>query len=196
MDNMIAVVQHANIKAFLQQHSQTPGPYKKLFLFLALTAVMGLGALVSYSLVVWIAEGMTTSIIQVSAAGAFSISAMIVIHEWIHGMLYKAYGAQRVYYGGSIRKFVFYAAADGDVFNGRQFRVIALAPFMIVTAIGVCLLICFPQYWAALATMLCLHTLFCGGDFLFVHFLSQYNLDRLRTHDERDRAETYFYYVD
>lgn len=196
MDNMIAVVPHAEIKTFMKESAQKPGVYKTLYFVLASLAGMGIGGLISYSLVVWIGGGSPATAVQVGAGIAFGLSVLIIIHEWIHGIAYKAFGAKNVYYGGNVRQFVFYAASDGDVLKGRQFRIIALAPFLVVTVACLCLMVGMPQYGAALSTVLCLHTLFCGGDFLFVHFLSQHDIDRLRTHDDRAKAESYFYYTD
>lgn len=196
MEKMIAVVPHSEIKVFMKESAQKPGVYKTLYLVLASLAGMCIGALFSYSLVVWIGGGSSATAIQVGAGIAFGLSVLILIHEWIHGLAYKAFGAKNVYYGGSIKQFVFYAASDGDVLNGRQFRVIALAPFLVVKVACLCLILWMPQYLAAFLTVLSLHTLFCGGDFLFIHFLSQHDLDRLRTHDDRAKAESYFYYAD
>ena len=196
MEKMIAVVPPAGIKAIMKASAQKPGAYKTLYLVLANLAGMGFGALLSYSVVLWILDGSPNTAIQVGAGTAFGVSALIIIHEWIHGVAYKALGAKNVYYGGNIKQFVFYAASDGDVLDGRQFRLVALAPFVVVTAACLCLMLLMPQYLVALLTVLCLHTLFCGGDFLFVHFLSQHDLNRLRTYDDRAKAESYFYYVD
>lgn len=196
MEQMIATVPHSGIKAFIKESAKKPGPYKTSYLVLAILAGIVIGAFPAYALTSWIFGGTSTYAIQAGLGFVFSFSVLIVIHEWIHGLAYKIYGAKNVYYGGSIKQFVFYAASDGDVFTGRQFRVIAFAPFAAVTTLCLVLMLLFPQYVFLLLTILSLHTMFCGGDFLFIHFLSQHGLDRVRTYDSREKAESYFYRVD
>lgn len=196
MENLIAVVPHRELKTFLQESSKKKGVYKTLYLVLATLAGMCLGGLVSFSLVVWILDGTSTYAAQVGLAILFSLTVLVLIHEGIHGLAYKLSGATNVYYGANIRQFVFYAASDGDVFTGRQFRTIAFAPFVLVTVLCLALMLFLPQYLFLSAIILSLHTLFCGGDFMFIHFLSQYDLQQVRTHDNREKSESYFYYVD
>lgn len=193
---MIAVVSHAEIKSFLQESLKQPGPYKRFYLVLALLSGVVIGAFPSYAVAQWIFGGTSTLTIQSVLGIIFSLSVLIIIHEWIHGLAYRFYGAKNVYYGGSIKKFVFYAASDGDVLTGRQFRAIAFAPFIVVTVVCLVLILLLPQYLFFLITVVSLHTLFCSGDFMFIHFLSQHDLDRIRTYDNRKKAESYFYLVD
>lgn len=196
MENIVATVPHAEIKAFMKEGMKKPGPYKTLYLCLAIVAGVAMGALPSYAVTVWIFGDTAVYAVQSGLAILFSLSLLIVIHEWIHGIAYRWNGAKHVYYGGNLKQFVFYAASDGDVFTGRQFRAVAFAPFAVITVSCLLLMLLLPQYLFFFAIVLSLHTLFCGGDFLFVHFLSQYNIDKVRTHDNRAKAESYFYLID
>lgn len=196
MKNIIATLPHTEIKIFLKEELKNPGPYKTWYFILAIAAGLLLGGLPAYGITLWVLGDTAIYAIQSALAVVFSISILIVLHEWIHGLAYRFFGAKNVYYGANIKQFVFYAASDGDVFTGRQFRSIAFAPFVVITLLCLILMWIFPQYLFFFAIVLALHTLFCGGDFMMVHFISQHDLDKIRTHDNREKAESYFYLVD
>lgn len=196
MKNMIAVFSHQEIKAFVQESLKKKGPFKIIYLILATVSGVILGGMLGFSITTWITQGTAQFALQVALGLAVSFTLLIVIHEWIHGLTYKFFGAKNVYYGGSLKKFVFYAASDGDVFNAGQFRLIALAPFIVVSTLCIILMTLFPTYVFFLSSILFSHILFCGGDFAFIHFMAQYDMHRLHTHDDREKAETYFYYLD
>lgn len=193
---MIAVFSHQEIKTFVQESLKTKGPFKVIYLILATVSGVILGGMLGFSITTWITQGTAQLTIQVVLGLVFSFSILIVIHEWIHGLTYKFFGAKNVYYGCSLKKFVFYAASDGDVVNARQFRIIALAPFVVISTLCLILMAILPTYFFCLATILFSHILFCGGDFAFIHFMTQYDMHRLHTHDDRKKEETYFYYLD
>lgn len=196
MKTPIATISHHDIKSFLQESLQKKGSYKTGYYIAIIISGFAFCGLCGYTLGKFIFDKQIGGLVQVIVGMVFSLTALVVIHELIHGVAYKMNGARRVYYGGNIRKFVFYAAAHLQVFNVRQFTRIALAPFITVSIMGIMLIFIFPDYTTFLLSVLSIHTFFCGGDFLFLHFMSQYDSKKLHTHDDRDKAETYFYYVE
>ena len=119
---------------------------------------------------------------------------VLPLHELLHGIAYKMVGATRVSYGGDIKKFVFYAVADNFVVNYREFRFVALAPFVAITSISVALCFVLPVNWVC--TMMCLilvHSMFCGGDFGLLSFFREHRLQEVVTYDDVANKVSYFY---
>jgi hypothetical protein len=56
---------------------------------------------------------------------------MNVFMQWA----YRIIGAKHIYFGAVWKKFVFYAASDNDVVNGRQFYFMTILPFVVITAL-------------------------------------------------------------
>lgn len=120
--------------------------------------------------------------------------ALIPVHELIHGLAYKGQGAPRTSYAMNLRKFYFLAVADRFVANRREFRIVALAPFVTVTIIGLTVfaLADLPLRLTVLG-MLMTHTAFCSGDF---GLLSYFEANRHRepvTYDDKASGLTFFY---
>lgn len=196
MQTPIATIRHNDIKTFVQVSFEKNGKFKTTYLTLATLSSTFFAALCTYETIMLTRGGQPGNIFQILFGIAFSFSILVIIHELLHGIAYKLHGAKKVYYGGNIRKFQFYAASHLEVFNAHQFKRIALAPFITVSVLCVALIIIFPSYIPFLLTVLCVHSIFCGGDFMFLHFMDQYDADKLHTYDDRDKAESYFYYVD
>ncbi|WP_135828367.1 DUF3267 domain-containing protein [Halorussus halobius] len=81
-------------------------------------------------------------------AFAVLVTAIIVPHEWVHGLAIRYYGG-RPRYGIGLAHFVLpYAYATTDHrFARNQFVVVALAPLVVLTLVGVALLVAFGWGW-------------------------------------------------
>ena len=66
--------------------------------------------------------------------------ALLPLHEYIHVLAYKSQGAINTSYDANLKKFYFMALADKFVANKKEFQVVALAPFIIITTILIVLL--------------------------------------------------------
>ncbi len=124
----------------------------------------------------------------------FCVSALIIIHELIHGIVIKLTGAPKVNYGAYFKKFMFYAEADRHVLNQRQFTSIALAPLIVVKVISLCgvLLFFYQPAVYAFALVMCIHSLFCAGD---IGLLSVFHSTRseIFTYDVRSERKSYYF---
>lgn len=106
--------------------------------------------------------------------GAIAIAALVVPHELIHGLAFRALGARRVVYGADWRRLVFHAAAPGFAMRPRELRFVALAPFAIVTAPLAYVALAGPSWWSWLAIgALLMHTQGCLGDFAVVNYFAR-----------------------
>ncbi|WP_413517276.1 DUF3267 domain-containing protein [Carnobacterium maltaromaticum] len=93
----------------------------------------------------------------------------LVLHEAIHGLFFKVFGAKKVTFG--FKRGMAYAEASGSCFRAWQFKVIALSPF-----VGLSLLyLILAQYIPISAFLLfALHTSGCVGDFYFIYLLIKF----------------------
>ncbi len=67
--------------------------------------------------------------------GIAGVILLIPIHELIHGLLFRLFGAKDVRYGVVWKKLMFYAVAHDFAVNYRQMLVIALGPFFVLSGI-------------------------------------------------------------
>ncbi len=119
---------------------------------------------------------------------------LIPIHEYIHVLAYRSQGAYKTSYDANLKKFYFMAIADKFVANKKEFHIVALAPFVVISTI-LLLLLCFTnQLWTF--TILCIlltHTAFSSGDFgLLSYFYFHKNRDVV-TYDDKENRVSYFY---
>ena len=58
---------------------------------------------------------------------------LIPLHEYIHVLAYKSQGATQTSYDANWKKFYFMAIADKFVANKKEFQIVALAPFVVIS---------------------------------------------------------------
>ena len=126
----------------------------------------------------------------------FAVLAFIVlvpVHEAIHGIVYKLYGAPDVRISVSFRKLYAYAIADKFVVSGRAFALVAVMPFLIINGglIGVGL---FSETYRFFAICLLLvHTGGTSGDWAMLNYLWLNRERKIYTFDDAARSKSYFY---
>lgn len=82
---------------------------------------------------------------------AFLATAIIVPHEWLHGLAIRHYGGEPRY-GVGVAHFILpyaYATTDHE-FSRNQFVVVLLTPLVVMTAVGVPLMLAFGWGWLVL----------------------------------------------
>lgn len=140
-------------------------------------------------------KGYSALLVNIGWAVAFSLSALIIIHELIHALAYLLTGARRISFGVILKKFVFYALADRQVIAPRAFHIVALAPFVMVKVIcliGIFLFLNQPVVYFFLSVM-CLHSLFCAGDIAMLAFYRIHRGKEIYNFDDKSEGKTYFY---
>lgn len=109
-------------------------------------------------------------------------------HELIHALFFKLFSP-----GGKItlgyKNGMLYAGSLGNVYTRRQYLVIALAPFVVLTLVYVVIALAFK---APLTAYLCfaLHTSGCVGDF---YYAKEILADKRITHCEDTNQGVNFY---
>ncbi len=123
-----------------------------------------------------------------------SLTVLIPIHEAIHAAAYKWAGAPQVSFGSNWKKIYFYAAADRFVADSNSFRIIALAPFIVISTVLILLILIIPIWWQWLlwGTLL-IHTGACAGDFGMLGFYERYNGKAVFTFDDVMEKKAYFF---
>jgi len=120
---------------------------------------------------------------------------LIPFHEFIHELAYKTQGAKRTSYYVNFRKFYFLVMADKFIVNRKEFTIVALAPFVIITLILLVLLFSLSPLWqlTVLSTILT-HSICCTGDFGLLSYFDFHRRKQLITFDDKEKKSTFFYY--
>ena len=124
-----------------------------------------------------------------------AISFLLVpLHEFIHVLAYKSQGAKHTSYDANFRKFYFLAVADQFVANRKEFRIVALAPFSVITFLGIIAFFLVPDPWSMTALgVLLTHTAFCSGDFGLLSYFEVHKDKEVVTYDDRGNKLSFFY---
>lgn len=186
-------ISHREFKEFAKTQLAKEGGYRRFFNIFLLVAAFSFSGSLGYAVALFFLEDVWFYLFQIGLGFLFSFSLLLVIHELLHGIAYKITGAKKVYFGAVLSQFVFYAGSDQEEFNGRQFRLIAIFPFAVITGSAILSLFLLPQYFFFTFTVLFIHTLFCSGDFAILNFMQQYDLDEIHTCDSKEKEETYYY---
>jgi hypothetical protein len=120
--------------------------------------------------------------------------ALLPLHEYIHVLAYKSQGAKNTSYDANLKKFYFMALADKFVANKKEFEVIGLAPFIVITTTALFFLVFVHFDWnMTVAGVLLAHTAMCSGDFGLLSYF-EFNKERhVVTYDDIESKISYFY---
>jgi hypothetical protein len=118
----------------------------------------------------------------------------IPVHELLHIIPYYITGARNIRIGMDLSQYMFYVTAHRSVATAKQFRFVALVPF-IMTSLGVLFLILtLPGLWKwSFSLFLFAHTTMCAGDFAMLNFYSIHKGKKIYTWDDADEKTAYFY---
>lgn len=140
-------------------------------------------------------KGHSEILISVGLSIAFSLSALIIIHEVLHAVAYLLIGARRISFGVIPKKFIFYALADRQVIAKQAFHIVALAPFVVVKLFCIIGFLTFynQQLMYFFLSVMCLHSLFCAGDIAMLAFYRIHKEKEIFNFDNKSEGKTYFY---
>lgn len=120
--------------------------------------------------------------------------ALIPLHEYIHVLAYKSQGALQTSYDVNWKKFYFMALADKFVATKREFSIVALAPFVVISSALLVLLfvVSLPFSFTVLGVLLT-HTAFSSGDFGILSYFYFHSKKEVVTYDDQESGISYFY---
>jgi len=126
--------------------------------------------------------------------GIFIALALIPLHEFIHVLAYKSQGATKTSYDANFKKFYFMAIADQFVANKKEFIIVALAPFSVISSVLLVMLIFSgPLFSITLLSTLLAHTACCSGDFGMLSYFEVHKDKMVVTYDDKSNGISYFY---
>jgi hypothetical protein len=145
-----------------------------------LTIILSIVALIVFALVFFLLTSFTAlvrpevrnfseNITIVKMLGALGLTVIVlIIHEIIHGLFFWIFSHSRPVF--ALRPMYAYAGAPNWFFPKRQYTITALAPLVIIGAVGLLLLLLAPISWVLMIMFLvALNTGGAVGD-LFVFF--------------------------
>ncbi len=124
---------------------------------------------------------------------ALSVTAMVIIHEAIHGIWYKFIGAQKIVFGVDWNALIFFSAADKFVVNGIDYIKLALSPFIISNFFFISTSVIFTSLIPILIPLAFFHNINCFGDFCFLSFVHKHKASHVYTYDDVEKKTSYFY---
>ena len=93
-----------------------------------------------------------------------------------------------------LKKFYFLAMADQFVVNKREFQIVALAPFVIISSLAIIGLFFVGSLWSfAMLGILLMHTACCSGDFAMLSYFDFHKDKTVVTYDDKENKVSYFY---
>lgn len=168
--------------------------YQRLFMLFFFLGCVTAGA----GAVFWIATDQLTALSFFGwlLLGIPATFLLVPLHEMIHGWMFRWYGAKDVRYGVIWRYLMFYAVAHAFVINYRQFRYIAMAPFVIISGLAAAVFCFVPvEGKALLLGLYTFHTLCCAGDFGLCGYFYIYRRQNPVSFDDANTGTSYFYAI-
>jgi len=134
-------------------------------------------------------------LVYLVVGAVFLFSFGILFHELLHALAYKYVGAKKVSFGMKLKKFLFYVQADGEVFNYKQFKIVALTPMLVVGVNAIAGMAIFynqPLFYFFLS-IFALHSFCCAGDLGILCFFQNRPNEEIVTFDRKSEGKSYFY---
>jgi hypothetical protein len=120
--------------------------------------------------------------------------ALLPLHEYIHVLAYKSQGATNTSYDANLKKFYFMALADKFVANKKEFEIVALAPFVLITTVLTVSVFVVNSNWTlTIVGILLTHTAMCSGDFGLLSYFEFHKDKQTVTYDDVENKISYFY---
>lgn len=119
---------------------------------------------------------------------------IIALHELLHIIPYYLTGARNIRVGVDLKQYMFYVTAHRHVATEKQFRLVALTPFLVISIMLMFLVFYLPGLWKwSLSLLLFVHATMCAGDFALLNFYATHPGRKIFTWDDADEKTSYFY---
>lgn len=190
---LVAELDHGRIVPFLLEWLRAPTPPMRAYWLVVLLGAIGTVGAAACAVRDVLLLGDAGGVLQIGGALLANVTVLLVAHELVHAAAYRAIGARRVSFGADWRHLVFYAIADGFVVGRRHFYLLAVAPFVALTAGILGLTAVAPAWWRFGVSAAALHALHCAGDAALVAFAAAQEGRELYTYDDAATHRSYFY---
>jgi len=191
---LIAELDHQQIKDFVINQLIKGGRLVKSFMVYQIIMIV-FGIIVIIRSIQLAFTGDIEPLKYTIAGGVFCFTALIIIHELLHGIALKITGAAKVNYGAYLKRFIFYAEADQHILNKKQFTLVALAPLAVVKIVSILAIIILYSNSSVffVALVMSIHSLFCAGDIGLLSMFYNEKDSEYFTYDVRAERKSYFY---
>jgi len=129
------------------------------------------------------------------ATGLIVIPLLLIpVHEGAHLVPFRLSGARDIRFGADLRQGIIFVTAHRFVAGQRLFALVALTPFITITAgLIIAMALSRPWWQWVLSMTLLAHTTMCVGDTALLGFMNSFRNRKVYTWDDADRREAYFY---
>jgi hypothetical protein len=118
----------------------------------------------------------------------------VPFHEGLHIIPYYLSGARKIKVGMDLNQYIFYVTAHRHVATHCQFRVVAIIPFIVISAALLFCVLMLPGLWKwSFVLFLLTHATMCAGDFALLNFYFLNKKKKIYTWDDADKKVAYFY---
>jgi hypothetical protein len=119
----------------------------------------------------------------------------VPFHEMIHIVPYYLFGARDIRVGMDLKQYLFYVTAHRFVLSSKKFIIVAIFPFVLVSAAILAYVIIFEAgLWAwSLSLFMFVHATMCAGDIALLNFLFVNRGKAIYTWDDADTKDAFFY---
>lgn len=191
----IAALKHTEIKGFIVAEIEKQPVWARVANMYQITGLLAfmLGGFKAF--MPYFTQRETVYLWWLLAGIVFTFSVLIVLHELIHALAYKFVGAKHLSFGMNLKQFVFYVQADKQVLNYQQFRMVALAPSVVVSVFSIVAMLVSYQHpvFYFFIPIFAFHSVFSGGDFGMLCFFANRSDKDIVTFDIKAEGKTYFY---
>lgn len=185
---LLDVLDHDDLVPDIARYFWEPSPVRNAYLTANLLVVVLLIWVVAQAEVGWLA-----ALFQVLVGMFGGYLLLVPVHEGIHALTYRAFGAEDVSVTYRWRTLSAYCIADGFVADSREFTWLALMPFLVINAALLAVILFLPGLRLPLAGALLLHVAACSGDFALLNFLWVHRETGVLTYDDAAARRSYFY---
>lgn len=120
--------------------------------------------------------------------------ALVPVHEGSHLIPFLLAGARDIRFGADLKQGIIYVTAHRFVAGRSLFSIVALTPFVFITAsLFICILLAPPWWKWVLSMTLLVHTTMCSGDAALLGYMNSFVNRRVYTWDDADLKVAYFY---
>src|SRR5665647_2749361 len=108
---LLTEVSHQNLKVFIVEQIRAEKYIIRIYSVYQVIMMFIFTYLLTRS-IIFSFKGHSEALISIGFGILFSLSALIVIHELLHALVYLLSGARKISFGFILKKFIFYAQAD------------------------------------------------------------------------------------
>ncbi|HEX2919734.1 MAG TPA: DUF3267 domain-containing protein [Bacteroidales bacterium] len=118
----------------------------------------------------------------------------IPLHEGLHIVPYYLAGARDIRVGMDLKQLMFYVTAHKYVAKPGIFSIVAVLPFILISAATLFMIYLLPPVWKwSFSLFMFVHATMCAGDYALLNYYFVNRDKKIYTYDDADNKEAFFY---